>query len=90
MNLLKQIALAWIQYRHFQAAYAELRRLSDRELSDLGLARGDIVRVAFAEAERRTGAAFAQSRPRGRASGSGAGGSVLGEAQMVGSGRPAP
>ena len=47
MNLLKQIALACIQYRHFRAALAELRRLSDRELSDLGLAQGDIVRAAF-------------------------------------------
>ena len=59
MNLLKHIAFVLIQYRHFQAAHAELRRLSDRELSDLGLTRGDIARVAFAEAERRTEAALA-------------------------------
>jgi uncharacterized protein YjiS (DUF1127 family) len=65
MNLLKQIALTWIQYRHFQAVLAELKRLPDHELSDLGLARGDIVRAAFEEAERRTEAAFARSRPKG-------------------------
>lgn len=58
MNLLKNIVFVWIQFRHFQAAYAELRR-SDRELSDLGLTRGDIGSVAFAEAERRTEAALA-------------------------------
>ena len=79
MNLLKQMALAWIQYRHFQAALEELRRLSNRELNDRGLARGDIVRVAFEAAERRTKAAFARSRSRGRAPGRGIGGSVLGE-----------
>jgi uncharacterized protein YjiS (DUF1127 family) len=64
MNLLKQIALTWIQYRQFQAVLAKLKPLSDRELSDPGLARGDIVRVAFEEAERRTEAMFTQSRPR--------------------------
>ncbi len=63
MNLLKQIALAWIRCRHFQAALAELEELSDRELSDLGLARADIVRVAFEEAERRTEATFARRHP---------------------------
>ena len=72
MSLLKRIAFVWIQYRHFQAAVAELGRLSDRELSDLGLARGDIGRVAFAEAERRTEAALAPGRGEPRAGGDGA------------------
>ena len=67
MRLLKHIALAWMQYRAFQAALAGLQSLSDRELSDLGLARSDIARVAYAEAERRTAAAFAPSRPEARA-----------------------
>lgn len=81
MNLLKQMALAWIQYRHFQATLEELRRLSSRELNDRGLARGDIVRVAFEAAERRTQAAFARSRSRGRAPWSGVRGSALGEVE---------
>ena len=73
MNLLKRIAFVLIQYRHFQAAVAELERLSDRELSDLGLTRGDIGRVAFAEAERRAEAALAPAgRGEPRAGGDGA------------------
>ncbi len=66
MDLLKRFALVWLQYRAFQAALAEFRRLSDRELGDRGLSRGDIARAAFEEAERRT-AAFALSRPEARA-----------------------
>ena len=33
---------AWLQYR---ASIRELQQLTDRELSDLGIARGDIERV---------------------------------------------
>jgi uncharacterized protein YjiS (DUF1127 family) len=62
MNLLKQIALVWIQYRAFRTTFAELSSMSDYALKDIGLNRGDIARVAFAKAERRT-AAFAPSRP---------------------------
>ncbi|MFL5332504.1 MAG: DUF1127 domain-containing protein [Geminicoccaceae bacterium] len=55
MYLVKRILLAWRQYRHFHAAMAELGNRSDRELADWGVARGDIVGLAYAEAERRAG-----------------------------------
>ena len=58
MSLLKNIAFVWVQYRHFQTALAELGRLSDRELGERGLTRGDIAWVAFEEAERRAEAAL--------------------------------
>ena len=52
MELLQKIKLAWTQYRAFNTALAELNGYSDRELSDLGLTRADIVRTAYEEAER--------------------------------------
>ena len=52
MKLIRKIALVRIQYREFQAALAAFRRLSDHELSKAGWVRGDIVRLAFEEAER--------------------------------------
>ena len=67
VNLLQKITLAWTQYRAFQAALAELDSYSDRELSDLGIARHDIARIAYEEAERRAGA-LAPSRPAAHAS----------------------
>jgi uncharacterized protein YjiS (DUF1127 family) len=85
MNLLKQIGHVWIQHREFQAALASLKRLSDRELSDLGLARGDIARAAFEEAERRA-AAFARSGPEPRPAGGGEAGAQRG----TGAGRALP
>jgi uncharacterized protein YjiS (DUF1127 family) len=54
VNLFKNILLLWAQHRAFRAVYAELSRHSDRELQDMGIARGDITRLAYAEAERRT------------------------------------
>ena len=62
MNLLQKITLAWTQYRAFRAALTELEGYSDRELSDLGIARHDIAGLAYAEAERRV-EALAASRP---------------------------
>ncbi len=62
MHLLHRIKLAWTQYRAFQASLAELNGYSDRELSDLGLTRADIVRTAYKEAERRV-ETFTPSRP---------------------------
>jgi uncharacterized protein YjiS (DUF1127 family) len=62
MHLLRTIGLIWAQYRAFQAALAELEGYSSRELSDLGIARGDIARLAYEESERRV-AALAASRP---------------------------
>ena len=56
MNLLKQIALIWIQYRTFRTLFAELSSWSDHALNDLGLHRGDLARVAFEMAEQRTAA----------------------------------
>ena len=53
MELLQNIKLAWTQYRAFHRALAELNGYSDRELSDLGLTRADIVRTAYEEAARR-------------------------------------
>ena len=62
MDLLHTIKLAWTQYRAFQAALAELKSYSARELSELGISSADIPRTAYAEAERRV-EALAQSRP---------------------------
>ena len=56
VNLLRKITLAWTQYRAFHASLAELKGYSDRELSELGVTRADIPRLAYAEAERRVGA----------------------------------
>ena len=53
MGLLRTITLAWTQYRAFQAALAELKSYSERELGELGITRADIPRIAYAEAERR-------------------------------------
>ena len=52
MYLLQKVKLAWTQYRAFHRTLAELNGYSDRELSDLGLTRADIVRTAYEEAER--------------------------------------
>jgi uncharacterized protein YjiS (DUF1127 family) len=52
MDMLNSIGRVWTQRRAFRAALAELERLSDRELGDRGLARGDIPRVAYEEGER--------------------------------------
>jgi uncharacterized protein YjiS (DUF1127 family) len=62
MNLLRTIKLVWTQYRAFQAALAELKSYSARELSELGISHADIPRTAYAEAERRV-EALAASRP---------------------------
>jgi uncharacterized protein YjiS (DUF1127 family) len=62
MGLLRTITLALTQYRAFHASLAELKGCSDRELSDLGITRHDIARVAYEEAERRAGA-LVPSRP---------------------------
>jgi uncharacterized protein YjiS (DUF1127 family) len=54
MELLKNPLRVWAQHSEFRAALAELNGRSDHELEELGLARGDIARVAYEEAERRT------------------------------------
>ena len=55
VNLLQNILRLWAQHRAFHAVYAELARHSDRELHDMGLARDELARLAYAEAERRIG-----------------------------------
>jgi uncharacterized protein YjiS (DUF1127 family) len=54
MNFLKQIGQIWNQYREFHSTFKELSHMSDAELRDMGLYRGDIVRVAYGEAETRS------------------------------------
>ncbi|WP_158045612.1 DUF1127 domain-containing protein [Skermanella pratensis] len=51
MNLFKNIGQIWSQYRAFRSTYSELSQLSDAELKDMGLYRGDIVRIAYDAAE---------------------------------------
>jgi uncharacterized protein YjiS (DUF1127 family) len=53
VNLLQNTLRLWAQHREFRAVHAALARHSDRELRDMGLTRGDIARLAYAEAERR-------------------------------------
>jgi uncharacterized protein YjiS (DUF1127 family) len=61
MNLLHTITRTLTQYQAFHAALAELKSYSERALGELGLTRGDIPRIAYAEAERRV-EALAPSR----------------------------
>ena len=51
MSIFKQIGQIWNQYREFRATFNELSNMSDAELRDMGLYRGDIVRVAYGQAE---------------------------------------
>jgi uncharacterized protein YjiS (DUF1127 family) len=53
MNLLRNIRIVFAQYREYQTVLAELGSYTDRELAEIGLARGDVPRLAYVEAERR-------------------------------------
>ena len=53
MNLFRTVRHGLAQYRAYQAALAELGAYADRELAELGISRGDVPRLAYAEAERR-------------------------------------
>ena len=64
MNLLQTIKLAWAQSRAFQAALAELKSYSERELTELGITRADIPCTAYAEAERRVQVLAPSRAPR--------------------------
>jgi uncharacterized protein YjiS (DUF1127 family) len=55
MELLKETYRIWALHREFRSALAELNKYSDCELTELGLSRGDVVAVAYKEAERRVG-----------------------------------
>ena len=48
MNVLRFVR----QWRRFNAALNELNRLSDRELSDLGVGRSDVIRFAMDHSEK--------------------------------------
>ena len=74
MNILKQVGQIWNQYREFRSTFNELSNMSDAELRDMGLYRGDIVRVAYGQAEthstpvasaRRQSVKSAQTSPQG-------------------------
>ena len=62
MDLLKNLLLIWRQFRHFHAALADLGNRSERELAERGIARADIVSVAYATAERSVAAAVLAGR----------------------------
>ncbi len=66
MNLLNHIARTWKQYRTFRATLAELQGCSDRQLADMGFARGDLTRIAYeaSESRRVTAKATRQAAPR--------------------------
>jgi uncharacterized protein YjiS (DUF1127 family) len=68
MNILKQIGQIWNQYREFRSTFNELSNMSDADLRDMGLYRGDIVRVAYGQAE----ASYPQTVPANRNAGRGA------------------
>jgi uncharacterized protein YjiS (DUF1127 family) len=67
MNVLNHAPLrVWAQHRAFRTVFAKLARLTERELRDMGIDRGDIARIAYQEAaERRivTPAATTSSTP---------------------------
>ena len=64
MNLYRTVRLGLVQYRAYQAALAELGAYADRELAEIGIARGDVPRLAYLEAGRRVAAlAEGDARP---------------------------
>ncbi len=46
MNVLNRALRVWAQHRAFRTAFAKLARLTERELRDMGIERGDITRIA--------------------------------------------
>ena len=73
MNLYRTVRLGLAQYREHQAALAELGAYADRELAEIGIARGDVPRLAYLEAERRVAAlAEGGARPSAAAAPAGA------------------
>jgi hypothetical protein len=67
MNLLAELADGLRLRRHYHTVLRELRSYTPVELADLGLASGDVARVAMEEAERRLEAE--RPAPRGRVQG---------------------
>ena len=56
MSLFRTVRLGLTQHRAYQAALAELGAYADRELAEIGIARGDVPRLAYLEAGRRVAA----------------------------------
>jgi uncharacterized protein YjiS (DUF1127 family) len=48
---LSHLISAYRQWRRYNQSLRELNQLGDRELADIGIARGDIPRVAWESAE---------------------------------------
>lgn len=46
-NLFSKLSESYSNSRKFQATYNELNALSTRDLSDLGISRSDITRIAY-------------------------------------------
>ena len=63
MSLLNHIALVLRQHGEFRATLSRLNGLSDAGLRQRGLARGDIARVAYQDAETRA-AAYARQQDK--------------------------
>ena len=53
LDLLNETLRIWAMHREFRAVLKDLKGYSDRELTELGISRADIARVAYEEAERR-------------------------------------
>jgi len=53
LDLLNETMRIWAMHREFRAVLKDLQGYSDRELTELGISRADIARVAYEEAERR-------------------------------------
>lgn len=63
MHLLSTVVALVRQYHYFHGALHRLRGYSDRDLADMNIARDEVVRIAWLEAERRV---RADARPAGR------------------------
>ena len=50
--ILSHIVQVYRQWRRYNESVRELSRLNDRELSDIGITRGDIPRAAWESSER--------------------------------------
>ncbi len=66
MNLFRNIRVVLAQYREYQTVLGELGSYTDRQLAEIGLARGDVPRLAYLVAVRRV-ADLAPRRARVRA-----------------------
>ena len=51
MDLFRPLRRAWAQYREFERVRTELEDSSDRQLADMGIARGDVAWIAYQHAE---------------------------------------